>query len=315
METLFLDRVSRSELKPGDCLVELPIEPIRADLFSITRDGTVSLGHHPSSLSGSESADAFQLTCAAWQAYLLVTAQPTWAPKRLLRSIWPVNLDDVLAMLLVDPATRPRVLALRSFDRLLREVSTGDSLGPLGYRGLEAMGGGKALVGAIANASRAPRLSRDSDRLDAARSRCRALMEAMLGADTLDPTAFVHNPPGIVVIRSNGASVLAECDGGGGADALYRLGFARVILVDRADNRGRRRCSVLQVSAFRVDSEGVLRPLPAIDWNQANLLEPGWGGRSTVGGGPRGGTSLSLDLLWEAFKLEVSAEVRVGAPE
>jgi len=299
MEMHFVDSLSGNRLRPGDCVVELPINGERGDFFSVRPEGVVTLGHHLSAPVDYTGADAFQLTCAAWQAFLLAVQYPNWRPKHLWRPIRPVNLDDTLAVLLADPAMRPRLLALPHLPQLLHEIALTDIAGPLGYQALEHINDGCSLVNAI---KRAHPSQRFADHRQAAIAQHAALAAAMMN-ESLKPMPSSMNKVCMRIIRSSSNSAFAECDQYGALAALYRQGYQRAIVVSSAEQYGRRHCTIGQNRAFGFSDQGKVKILPPLDWRTVNALEPGWGGRSTIGGGPRQGTKLSDEMIWRCFAI------------
>ena len=293
----FHSNIAAESLQTGDCLIELPIDAELGDTFTIREKSIVTLGHHPGQQCSEFSS--YQWTCAAWQAYLLAITQPHWQPFRILRAEWPVNLDDTLAALLVDPDTRHQVLALACFDRLLNEVAATDVLGPSGYLGLENRQNGRTLVNAINNRLSRPSLS--SVAADSAVKRHAEIAKLILEADRLTAETIKQTPVSVTILRKSNSTVLAECEQPGSMAFLYSKGFSRVILIAPTGQDGSHRVTVGQNCSVFSDEKGQLQSLDKIDWSLVNTMEPGWGGRETIGGGPREGSRLGVDQLWELF--------------
>lgn len=297
MELIFATSLSYNDIRPGDCLVELPIdEEDNGDRFAILPDGIVCLGHHAGK-ADFPGSDVFGLTCSAWQAYLLVLAFPGWSPKRIFRPIRPVNLDDVMACMLVNTDTRKKVLSLRSFHRLINEIACADVLGPVGYTGLEREGGGKSLVNRMKTVVPPVQILSEQN----SRGRYSDLERAVLSIDLSSPESSSALESQYRIVRDDGLTVLVESTDPGAMKELYKIGYTRVILIQPPHSEGRRFCTVGVVNPLGLGDNGLLSPNREIDWSRVNRVEPGWGGRTAIGGGPREGTRLSDEALWDLF--------------
>jgi len=303
MEILFVENLQADELHPGDCVIELPLDGEAGDRFSVRERGIVTLGHHDRGPDLAAGVDLCALTCAAWQAYLLALLHPDWRPRRIVRPSWPVNFDDVLAELLVDPATRPRILALKVLPRLLHEIAVTDVAGPAGYRALAAGFNDRLLLHALRQRVGEETPLPLNNRLSAGRQRRERLCRALLDADRLVPCAAPVEADDHCILREDGETLMVQAETPGAMMHYYAQGYRRVIVVTPRGADGRRRCTVGQAGALAVDDGGMLAPQPVIDWDRANAREPGWGGRTTIGGGPRAGSLASDNDLWCWFRL------------
>lgn len=290
IEELFLPEIPTRDLRPGDCLIEVPVADERGDGFSIRERGIVCLGHHPGGRARRGRSDAYRLTCAAWQAYLLVISNPDWRPCRLIRGM-VVNWDDALAALLADPHTRDRILSRGDFQELLHGIAIGDVLGPIA----DSFSGGRR---------RAPMAFHTPHAVPTGLSvkhRAAQMADLLLNGRREFMGRVATAQTSMRVRRENGTTALVEAAGPAALAAVYARGYIRGIVVGPTDADGHRRVTVGQAVACHTDITGFLRALPPIDWTRAQQREPGWGGRDTIGGGPHTGSALCDSDLWRLF--------------
>lgn len=301
---IFKNEISSIELRQlpaGACLVEVKIEG-EGDVFSFRDKGIITLGHHPLHPALVDEI-ATRTTCE--QALALVSARPDWEPTQIIRPIRPVNMDDVLACLIVDPETREIVLSSSLLPRLIFEISVTDLRGPSGYGFLEKLSHGKLLLNAIYNKfepdpARAGRMT--DEELKEKFFAMREYIYESCRSDSLEPEEVQMVPADYEVLRENGTTVMVFGRKGWCFDELYRKGYVRVIVLGENPD-GTTRCTIGQASPLYLKN-GLLVPTPPIPFDKLAEIEPGWGGRATIGGSPRkGGTKLSPEEIWEIAKL------------